>query len=130
MTAVLTAGPATRVDVALPEDAEGLVSIVDGERVGIALAPAAADAGVRIASEVGEGDAALLGGVTLPATDKFAQLTRALWSRVVLAWGWGFVLWGAAMYLWSGALYLIQVRMVVRAMPPHAPPRPAERTRG
>ncbi|MGE2735103.1 CDP-alcohol phosphatidyltransferase family protein [Mycolicibacterium vaccae] len=53
----------------------------------------------------------------------------ALWSRVVLAWGWGFVLWGLAMYLWSGALYLIQVGMVMRTLPPHAPPRPAERTR-
>jgi cardiolipin synthase len=37
----------------------------------------------------------------------------ALWSRVILAFGWAFVIWGMAMYLWSGVLYLIQVRMVL-----------------
>jgi cardiolipin synthase (CMP-forming) len=41
----------------------------------------------------------------------------ALWSRVILACGWAFVIWGMAMYLWSGVLYLIQVGMVVRVMP-------------
>src|ERR1700722_1880590 len=41
----------------------------------------------------------------------------ALWSRVVLACGWAFLIWGMAMYLWSGVLYLIQVAMVVRQMP-------------
>jgi cardiolipin synthase (CMP-forming) len=41
----------------------------------------------------------------------------ALWSRVVLACGWGFLIWGIAMYLWSGVLYLIQVTMVVRQLP-------------
>lgn len=40
----------------------------------------------------------------------------ALWSRVILACGWAFLIWGMAMYVWSGVLYLIQVRMV-RAMP-------------
>jgi cardiolipin synthase (CMP-forming) len=40
----------------------------------------------------------------------------ALWSRVILAIGWAFLIWGLAMYLWSGVLYLIQVRMVL-AMP-------------
>lgn len=38
----------------------------------------------------------------------------ALWSRVILAIGWAFLLWGLAMYLWSGVLYLIQVRMVLQ----------------
>ena len=33
----------------------------------------------------------------------------ALWSRVILACGWAFLIWGLAMYLWSGVLYLIQV---------------------
>ncbi|ANI40074.1 CDP-alcohol phosphatidyltransferase family protein [Mycolicibacterium vaccae] len=42
----------------------------------------------------------------------------AQWSRVVLAAGWAFLIWGLAMYLWSGILYLIQVRMVMREMPP------------
>ncbi|MFG1935245.1 CDP-alcohol phosphatidyltransferase family protein [Mycobacterium sp. NPDC048908] len=41
----------------------------------------------------------------------------ALWSRVVLACGWAFLIWGMAMYLWSGVLYLIQVTMVVRRLP-------------
>ena len=33
----------------------------------------------------------------------------ALWSRVILACGWAFLIWGLAMYLWSAVLYLIQV---------------------
>lgn len=37
----------------------------------------------------------------------------ALWSRIILACGWAFLIWGIAMYLWSGVLYLIQVRMVL-----------------
>ncbi|UVO11601.1 CDP-alcohol phosphatidyltransferase family protein [Mycobacterium sp. SVM_VP21] len=41
----------------------------------------------------------------------------ALWSRVVLAAGWGFLIWGLGMYLWAFVLYLIQVRLVVRTMP-------------
>ncbi|MGI9124684.1 MAG: CDP-alcohol phosphatidyltransferase family protein [Mycobacterium sp.] len=41
----------------------------------------------------------------------------ALWSRAVGAIGWGFVIWGTGMYLWSAALYLLQVRLVVRALP-------------
>ncbi len=41
----------------------------------------------------------------------------ALWSRVVLACGWGFLIWGMALYLWSGVLYLVQVVMVVQRLP-------------
>jgi cardiolipin synthase (CMP-forming) len=41
----------------------------------------------------------------------------ALWSRVVLACGWAFLLWGLALYLWSGVLYLVQVVLVTRRMP-------------
>ncbi|MFN8090045.1 MAG: CDP-alcohol phosphatidyltransferase family protein [Mycobacterium sp.] len=41
----------------------------------------------------------------------------ALWSRVVGAIGWGFLIWGIGMYLWSGTLYLLQVRLVVRDLP-------------
>jgi CDP-diacylglycerol--glycerol-3-phosphate 3-phosphatidyltransferase len=41
----------------------------------------------------------------------------ALWSRVVGACGWGFLIWGIGMYLWSLVLYLIQLGMVVRRMP-------------
>ncbi|MGV0793755.1 CDP-alcohol phosphatidyltransferase family protein [Mycolicibacterium sp. XJ1819] len=42
----------------------------------------------------------------------------ALWSRVIGACGWGFLIWGLAMYVWSGVLYLIQVAMVMRELPP------------
>lgn len=41
----------------------------------------------------------------------------ALWSRVIGACGWGFVIWGTGMYLWSAVLYLIGVRLVVRELP-------------
>lgn len=41
----------------------------------------------------------------------------SLWSRVIGACGWGFVIWGTGMYLWSAVLYLIQVRLVVRRLP-------------
>ncbi|WP_193048621.1 CDP-alcohol phosphatidyltransferase family protein [Mycolicibacterium baixiangningiae] len=41
----------------------------------------------------------------------------ALWSRVVLACGWGFLIWGMALYLWSGVLYLVQVVMVAKRLP-------------
>lgn len=40
-----------------------------------------------------------------------------LWSRVVLAIGWGFTIWGFAMYLWSFVLYIAQFVMVMRRMP-------------
>ncbi len=39
----------------------------------------------------------------------------ALWSRVILAIGWAFLIWGGmALYLWSAVLYLFQVVLVVR----------------
>lgn len=41
----------------------------------------------------------------------------ALWSRVIGACGWGFVIWGTGMYLWSAVLYLIQVALVVQRLP-------------
>jgi cardiolipin synthase len=41
----------------------------------------------------------------------------ALWSRVVLACGWAFLIWGLAIYLWAFVLYLTQVAMVVRQLP-------------
>jgi cardiolipin synthase len=44
----------------------------------------------------------------------------ALWSRVILACGWAFLIWGLALYLWSGVLYLVQVAMVMRQMPKSA----------
>lgn len=41
----------------------------------------------------------------------------ALWSKVISATGWAFVIWGIGMYLWSAVLYLIQVRLLVRQLP-------------
>ncbi|CAJ1582587.1 CDP-alcohol phosphatidyltransferase family protein [[Mycobacterium] wendilense] len=41
----------------------------------------------------------------------------ALWSNVIGACGWGFLIWGIGMYLWSFVLYLIQVAMVLRQLP-------------
>jgi CDP-diacylglycerol--glycerol-3-phosphate 3-phosphatidyltransferase len=41
----------------------------------------------------------------------------ALWSRVVGAFGWGFLIWGMYMYLWAFVLYVVQVTLVVRRMP-------------
>jgi cardiolipin synthase len=40
-----------------------------------------------------------------------------LWSRVVLAIGWGFTIWGFALYLWSFVLYMAQFVLVLRQMP-------------
>jgi cardiolipin synthase (CMP-forming) len=41
----------------------------------------------------------------------------ALWSRVIGACGWAFLLWGVGMYLWALVLYVIQLVMVVRQLP-------------
>jgi CDP-diacylglycerol--glycerol-3-phosphate 3-phosphatidyltransferase len=41
----------------------------------------------------------------------------ALWSRVVGAIGWAFLVWGMYTYLWSLVLYLVQITLVVRRMP-------------
>jgi phosphatidylglycerophosphate synthase len=45
----------------------------------------------------------------------------ALWSRVVLACGWAFLIWGLYMYLWSFVVYAVQVAVVLRRMPPVKP---------
>jgi CDP-diacylglycerol--glycerol-3-phosphate 3-phosphatidyltransferase len=54
-----------------------------------------------------------------------------LWSRVVGACGWAFLIWGMYAYLWAFALYAVQMTMVVRQMPRHdrraAPAGRAER---
>ena len=53
---------------------------------------------------------ALMSGFPLVLLGQFG----ALWSRVVLAIGWAFLIWGAVLYLWSALLYLVQVVLVVR----------------
>jgi cardiolipin synthase (CMP-forming) len=45
----------------------------------------------------------------------------ALWSRVVGACGWAFLIWGLYAYLWSFLLYAMQVTLVMRRMPKLAP---------
>lgn len=60
---------------------------------------------------------ALMSGLPLVLLGQY----DALWARVVLACGWGFLIWGLAMYLWSGILYLIQVVVVMRTIPAGAP---------
>ena len=41
----------------------------------------------------------------------------ALWSRVIGAIGWAFLIWGIGLYLWAFVLYVIQLVLVVRQMP-------------
>ncbi|MCV7250998.1 CDP-alcohol phosphatidyltransferase family protein [Mycobacterium hackensackense] len=53
---------------------------------------------------------ALMSGFPLVLLGQF----DALWSRVILAIGWAFLIWGMALYLWSAVLYLFQVVLVVR----------------
>jgi cardiolipin synthase (CMP-forming) len=60
---------------------------------------------------------ALMSGFPLVLLGQPVAPEPALWSRVVLACGWAFLIWGMALYLWSGVLYLVQVGMVVRRMP-------------
>jgi cardiolipin synthase (CMP-forming) len=56
---------------------------------------------------------ALMSGFPLILLGQF----DGLWSRVVLAIGWGFVIWGLATYLWSFVLYMVQFVMVLRQLP-------------
>ncbi len=41
----------------------------------------------------------------------------ALWSRVIGACGWAFLIWGAYAYLWAFVQYAVQITLVVRRMP-------------
>jgi cardiolipin synthase len=41
----------------------------------------------------------------------------AVWSRVIGACGWAFLIWGMYAYLWAFVLYAVQMTMVVRHMP-------------
>jgi cardiolipin synthase len=56
---------------------------------------------------------ALMSGFPLILLGQF----DGLWSRVVLAIGWAFLIWGLALYLWSFVLYMMQFVMVLRRMP-------------
>jgi Fe-S cluster assembly scaffold protein SufB len=80
----LVDGPAAASETSLPDDADAIIAIDEGERVAVALSPTAAAAGVRVSEGVTEADRTSLLETSLPATDKFAQLTRAAWSRLVV----------------------------------------------
>lgn len=56
---------------------------------------------------------ALMSGLPLVLLGQF----DALWSRIILACGWAFLIWGMALYLWSAVLYLAQVRLVIKRLP-------------
>ena len=56
---------------------------------------------------------ALMSGFPLILLGQF----DGLWSRVVLAIGWGFTIWGFALYMWSFVLYIAQFVLVLRRMP-------------
>ncbi len=43
--------------------------------------------------------------------------SNALWSRVLWACGWAFLVWGMYAYLWAFVLYAVQMTLVVRRMP-------------
>jgi len=80
-----------RVPITLPEGADGLLVLTEGDLTGAVLSTEAIDAGVVLSTiadvlttrpdRIRE---LLEGGETLPADDKFAQLTRALWSQGVI----------------------------------------------
>lgn len=46
---------------------------------------------------------------------------NTLWSRVIGACGWGFLIWGLYAYLWSFVLYAVQMVLVLRRMPKVTP---------
>jgi Fe-S cluster assembly scaffold protein SufB len=78
-------GPAGELQ--LPEDADGIIEIAEGRLTGVALSDAAAAAKVRLQplrDDLDEVRHDLLREHALPANDKFAQLTRAVWTHGVL----------------------------------------------
>ena len=87
-SAVFAADHGTERGVAtVPDDAEGLIEFDEGRVVGVALSEIARAAGVVLRPLLDDVEAVrdlLDGGPSIPSTDKFAQLTRALWSQGVL----------------------------------------------
>ncbi len=91
-TAALVRRPrTTRVVTALPPDTDGLLVVDEGDVTEAALSPEAIAAGVELTTIAdlaprapGRVRALLDGGAHLPVDDRFAQLTRALWSQGVV----------------------------------------------
>jgi Fe-S cluster assembly scaffold protein SufB len=74
-------------DPQLPDDTDALIEIDEGRLTGVALSDRARSAGVRLRTLSEDLDAVrgdLLREHALPPDDKFAQLTRALWSQGVV----------------------------------------------
>jgi Fe-S cluster assembly scaffold protein SufB len=70
----------------VPTDADGLIEIDEGRVAGVALSSTAQDAGVVLRPLLDNVDSVrdlLEGGPSIASNDKFAQLTRALWSQGV-----------------------------------------------
>ncbi len=72
----------------LPDGSDGLISFVEGDLAVAALSPEAVAAGVELttiadllARRPDRARELLADGASLPAGDRFAQLTRALWSQ-------------------------------------------------
>ena len=86
----LAADPsAAPIDAVLSPELDGSIEIREGAVVGRAISDALANAGVTIDTvrDLGAYDRyreQLVDAATLPATDKFAQLTRAAWSQAVV----------------------------------------------
>ena len=71
----------------LPLDADGLIEFDEGRIIAVTLSPAAEAAGVVLRPLLDDVESVrdlLDGAPSLPSNDKFAQLTRALWSQGVL----------------------------------------------
>ena len=89
--AVGAAAVARDVAAQLPDDADALLVLTEGRVTASALSDAARAAGVELTTiaelhgrDPGRVETLLRGGTTLPADDKFAQLTRALWTQGVI----------------------------------------------
>jgi Fe-S cluster assembly scaffold protein SufB len=77
--------------IELPSSSDGLLVVTDGDLTGAALSREASAAGVELttladllARRPERARELLEGGRTLPADDRFAQLTRAAWSQGVV----------------------------------------------
>jgi Fe-S cluster assembly scaffold protein SufB len=71
----------------IPDDADGLIEFDEGSVSSVALSDGARAAGVVLRPLLDDVEAVrdlLDGAPSIPTTDKFAQLTRALWSQGVL----------------------------------------------
>jgi Fe-S cluster assembly scaffold protein SufB len=84
-------GSAAPPEGALPDDEDGVLQLRDGVPVAASLSPAARAAGVTLttfssllATDPSHAREILEGTGSLPGDDRFAQLTRALWSDAMV----------------------------------------------